>query len=69
MLAADMQEGADQATTAVSIVVTASRPVAVVGKKLEYEVKQLHSFCGISVRHRSHCPDLSEETLAYHRLS
>jgi hypothetical protein len=68
MLTADMQKSADQATTAASIVVTAARPVAVVNKKLEHEVKQLHSFCGISVRHRSHCSDLSEETLAYHRV-
>jgi hypothetical protein len=53
MLAADMQESADKATTAVSIIVTAACPVGVIGKKLEHEVDQLHGFSGFRVRHKS----------------
>jgi hypothetical protein len=48
-----MQESADQTMTAVSIIVTAACPVGVVGKKLEHEVEQLHSFSGFRVRHKS----------------
>jgi hypothetical protein len=40
MLAAQMQKSADQAVAAVSIIITAARPVAVVGKMLEHQVEQ-----------------------------
>jgi hypothetical protein len=36
MLAAQMQKSADQAMAAVSIIITAARPVTVVGKILEH---------------------------------
>jgi hypothetical protein len=36
MLAAQMQKSADQALAAVSVIVTAARPVAVIGKMLEH---------------------------------
>jgi ribosomal protein S3 len=67
MLAADMQESANQATTAVSIVVTAARPVVVIGKKLEHEVEQLHRFSRFRVRHQSNRPRSRLDVLAYHR--
>jgi hypothetical protein len=34
MLAAQMQESADKAVAAVSVMITAARPMAVVGKKI-----------------------------------
>jgi hypothetical protein len=37
MLAAQMQKSADKAMAAVSVVITAARPVAVVGKMLEHQ--------------------------------
>jgi len=39
MLAAQMQKSADQAMAAVSVIITAARPVAVVGKMLEHQVE------------------------------
>ena len=51
MLPAKMYESADKAVAAVSIVITAARPVAVVGKKLEHEIEQLHCFCDFRFRH------------------
>jgi hypothetical protein len=42
MLAAQMQKSADKAMAAVSIVITAARPVAVFGKMLEHQIEQLH---------------------------
>jgi hypothetical protein len=42
MLAAQMQNSADKAVAAVSVIITAARPVAVVGKILEHQVEQLH---------------------------
>src|SRR4051794_7167287 len=39
MLAAQMQKGADKAVAAVSVIVTAARPVAVIGKKLEHQIE------------------------------
>jgi hypothetical protein len=35
MLAAEMQKSADKAMASVSVIITAARPVAVVGKMLE----------------------------------
>jgi hypothetical protein len=51
ILAAQMQKSADKAMAAVSIVITATRPVIVVSKKLEHEVEQLHCFCDFRFRH------------------
>jgi hypothetical protein len=42
MLAAEMQNSADKAMAAVSVIITAARPVAAVGKMLEHQVEQLH---------------------------
>ena len=51
MLAAQMQESAHKAVAAVSVIITAARPVAVVGKKLEHEIEQLHHFCDFRFGH------------------
>ena len=51
MLAAQMQESADQALAPVSVIVMAARPVAVVGKMLEHQVEQLHRLCDFLFRH------------------
>jgi hypothetical protein len=40
MLAAQMQKSADKAMAAVSVVITAARPVAVVGKMLEHQIER-----------------------------
>jgi hypothetical protein len=45
MPAAQMQKSAKKAVAAVSIIITAPCPVAVVGKKLEHMIEQLHRFC------------------------
>jgi len=42
MLAAQMQKSTDEAMAAVSVIITAARPVPVVGKMLEHQVQQLH---------------------------
>jgi hypothetical protein len=36
MLAAEMQKTADKTVADVSVIITAARPVAIVGKKLEH---------------------------------
>ena len=51
MLAAQMQKSADKAMAAVSVVITAARPVAVVGKILEHQIEQLHRLCDFDFRH------------------
>src|SRR5205814_9812881 len=51
MLAAQMQKSADKAVAAVSVIVTATRPVAVVGKMLEHQIEQLHRLCDFGFRH------------------
>ena len=51
MLAAQMQKSADQTMAAVSVVITAARPVAVVDEMLEHQVEQLHCLCDLSFRH------------------
>src|SRR5215813_6511091 len=55
MLTAQMPNGADKAMAAVSVVITAARPVAIVGKKLEHEIEQLHRFCDFRFEHRFAC--------------
>src|SRR5271169_4402903 len=51
MLAAQNQKSADKTVAAVSVIITAARPVAVVGKKLEHEIEQLHRFCDFGFGH------------------
>jgi hypothetical protein len=51
MLAAQMQESADQATAAVSVVVMATGSAAVVGKIIEHQVQQLHRLRDLGFRH------------------
>src|SRR5205814_4869970 len=51
MLAAQMQKCADKAVAAVSVIVTATRPVAVVGKMLKHQVEQLHRLCDFGFLH------------------
>jgi hypothetical protein len=46
-----MQKSADKAMAAVSVVITAARPVAVVGKMLEHQIEQLHRLRDLSFRH------------------
>ena len=51
MLAAQMQKSADQAQAAISVVITATRSVAVVDKMLEHQVEQLDPLCDFGFRH------------------
>jgi len=51
MLAAQMQKSADKAVAAVSVAITAARPVAVVGKVLEHHLEQLHPLCNLGFLH------------------
>jgi ribosomal protein S3 len=46
-----MEKSTDKAVAAISVIVTAARPVAVVGKKLEHEIEQLHRFCEFRFGH------------------
>ena len=46
-----MQKSADQAVAAVSVTVTAARPVAVIGKMLKHQVEQLHRLCDFRLGH------------------
>ena len=60
MLAAQMQKSADKTVAAVSVIITAARPVAVVGKMLKQQVEQLHRlwiFASGIVFERSRCRD------------
>jgi hypothetical protein len=51
MLAAQMEKSADKAMAAVSIIVAAAYPVAVVGKNLDHDIEQLHRFCDFRFGH------------------
>ena len=51
MLAAQMQKSADNTVASVPVIVTATRPVAVVGKMLEHQVEQLHHLCDFRLGH------------------
>jgi hypothetical protein len=42
---------------AVSVVLTAARPVAIVGKKLEHQIEQLHRFGDVLFAHGLIPPD------------
>src|SRR5215469_8670880 len=55
MLAAQMQNSADKAVAAVSVVIAAPRPVAIVGKILEQQVEELHRVCNLSLWHWFEC--------------
>jgi hypothetical protein len=57
MLAAKMEQGADKAVAAFSVIIRAARPMAVVGKELEHQIEQLDCFCGIHVSHALIAPD------------
>ena len=51
MLAAQMQNSADKAVATISVVITATCPVAVVGKMLEHQIEQLHRLRHLVFRH------------------
>src|SRR5215510_15992872 len=55
MLAAKLQKSADKTVAAISVVITAARPVAVVGKILEHQVEQLHPLCDLAFWHWFEC--------------
>ena len=55
MLAAQMQNSADKAVAAVSVIITAARPMAVVAKMLEHQVEQLHPLCDLGFQHWFEC--------------
>jgi hypothetical protein len=62
-----MQKSADQAVPAVSVIVRAARPVAVVGKKLKHQIEQLDRLADFGFGHEFD-PSRSWVTyLAYHR--
>ena len=61
MLAAQMQNGADKAVAAVSVIITAARPVAVVGKILQDQVEQLHPLCDLASSIGLSAPDPDRE--------
>jgi hypothetical protein len=46
-----MQKSADKAVAAVPVIITAARPVAVVGKMLEHQVEQLHRLRDLRFQH------------------
>ena len=51
MLAAQMQKSTDEAVAAVSVVITAARPVAVIREKLDHQIEQLHGFADVCFGH------------------
>jgi hypothetical protein len=51
MLAAQMQKSADEALAAVSVVITTAHPVAIIRKKLEHQIEQLHGFANVCFGH------------------
>ena len=59
MLAAQMQKSADKAVAAVSVIITAARPVAVFGKILEHQIEQLYRLRDLGFRHWSSAPMLA----------
>jgi hypothetical protein len=61
MLPAQMQKSADKAMAAVSVVISAARPVAVVGKMLEHQIEQLHRLRDLGFRHWFESPDPGHE--------
>jgi ribosomal protein S3 len=46
-----VQKSANKTVAAVSVVITAARPMAVVGKKLEHQIEQLYRFCDFRFGH------------------
>jgi len=51
MLAAEMEESADKAVPAVTVIITAARPVGAVREKLEHQIEQLHRFSNFRFGH------------------
>src|SRR4051794_22484334 len=51
MLATQMQKSADKAVAAVSVIITAARPVAVFSKMLEHQIEQLYRLRDLGFRH------------------
>jgi hypothetical protein len=45
---------------------TAARPVAIVGKKLEHEIEQLHRFCDFPLRASVCLPPIQAANSRYH---
>src|SRR5690242_14433920 len=62
MLAAQMQKSADKTVASVSVVITAARPVAVVGKILEHQVEQLHPLRDLAFWHWFECSRSEQRT-------
>ena len=56
-----MKNRADQAVAAVSVIITAARPVAIVIKILEHQVEQLHRLGDVGFRHWLSAPDPGNE--------
>ena len=48
---AQMQKSTDEAVAAVSVIVAAACPVAVIGKMFEHQVEQLHRLGDLGFRH------------------
>jgi hypothetical protein len=67
MLAAQTQKRADKAMAAVSVIITAPRPVAVIGKMLDHKVEQLHGLSDLSFRHWLECSRSEVTAEPYHR--
>jgi hypothetical protein len=61
MLAAKMQQGADKAVAALSVIVGAARPMAVASKELEHEIEQLHRFFDVRLGMVLTAPDPENE--------
>src|SRR5947209_6478264 len=59
MLAAQMQKSADKAVAAVSIIITAARPVPVFSKMLEHQIEQLYPLRDLGFRHWLSAPKLA----------
>jgi hypothetical protein len=59
MLAAEMEKSSDKAVAAVSIIITAARPVAVFGKMLEHQIEQLYRLRHLDFPHGLSAPMLA----------
>src|SRR5262249_38343715 len=66
MPAAQVQKSGDKAVAAVSVIITAACPVAVVGQILKHQVEQLHRLGDLGFRHWFERSDWCD-TKAYHR--
>jgi hypothetical protein len=66
MLTPEMQKGIGKAVLAIPVIVTAARPMAVVGKKLAHQIKQLHGFGNFRFGHGLSA-QIRAKNSAYHR--